>query len=166
MTPKNIGKRPLGLVLIVAYKGFTFMILSATAIALLLALKNYDHLAAIAENYMLIGKKQLIRWLLERALKLQPRTLQLAGAIAYAYAALTLLEAIGLWYEKNWARWLVIGLVSLSLPPEVFELAKGFSWIKWGVFFINLGVLWYLLREFPKLSTLAEEAVEPDQHSS
>jgi uncharacterized membrane protein (DUF2068 family) len=150
-SPK-ISHRPLGLVLIVAYKGFTFLLLATTAIAILLALKNYEHLAAIAENYMLTGKQQLIRELLERALNLQPKTLKLAGAVALVYAAVTLVETWGLWYEKIWARWWVIGIVSLSLPAEVFELAQGVSWIKFGVFLINLGVLWYLLREFPRVS--------------
>jgi uncharacterized membrane protein (DUF2068 family) len=34
------------------------------------------------------------------------------------------MEAIGLWYERFWAQWLIIGTVGISIPPELFELWK------------------------------------------
>jgi uncharacterized membrane protein (DUF2068 family) len=37
---------------------------------------------------------------------------------------------VGLWYEKTWAKILVIGLVGISIPPEIFELLQGFTTIK------------------------------------
>ncbi len=42
--------------------------------------------------------------------------------LAGIYAVATAIQAIGLWYEKAWARIVVLGIVGISLPVEVFEL--------------------------------------------
>jgi uncharacterized membrane protein (DUF2068 family) len=145
-----MSKRPPMLVLIVVYKGFVALLTAATAIALLLALRNYQELSAWLDDYTLQGKQGLIGWLLERLSTLKPNTLKFSGLVAAVYSAVTLLEAVGLWYEQTWARWLVVGLVSISIPPEIYELIQGVSAVKILAFVINLAVLWYLLREFPK----------------
>jgi uncharacterized membrane protein (DUF2068 family) len=144
-------KRPWGLVLIVAYKGFTVLLLASTALSLFLALGNYEYLSALAQDYTLTGKRRIVRWLVEKALNLKPRTLEFGGVVAMIYAAVTLVEAIGLWYAKPWARWLVLGLVGISIPPEIFELIQSRSLLKLVVFLLNLAVFWYVLRELPKL---------------
>jgi uncharacterized membrane protein (DUF2068 family) len=141
LKPK-LGQRPLGLILIVAYKGFTVLLLVSTAIALFLALGNYEHLIALAQDYTLTGTRRIVRWLVEKALNLKPRSLAFGGAVAAIYAAVTLVEAIGLWYAKPWARWLVLGLVGISIPPEIFELVQGRSLLKLAVFLVNLAVFW------------------------
>jgi uncharacterized membrane protein (DUF2068 family) len=143
-------KRPFGLIAIVCYKAFVASLLTVTAIALLLTLKNYEGLQTFAENYEIEGKSQLIDWALDKLLNISPRTLRFSGIGAAAYAAVTAVEAIGLWYEKRWAHVLVLGLVGVSIPPEVYELAKGFSLIKLTIFVVNIAVFTYLLRNFPK----------------
>ncbi len=154
------GQRPLGLILIVAYKGFTVLLLASTAISLFLALGNYEYLIALAQDYTLTGKRRIVRWLVEKALNLKPTTLEFGGVVATIYAAVTLVEAIGLWYAKPWARWLVLGLVGISIPPEIFELVEGRSLLKLAVFLVNLAVFWYVLREFPKLEASAKRSEE------
>jgi uncharacterized membrane protein (DUF2068 family) len=83
-------------------------------------------------------------------LELNPRTLEFSGIAAFIYAGVTTIEAVGLWYQKIWASWLVVGLVAISILPEILELIKGFSILKLIVFLVNLGIFAYLLREFPK----------------
>ncbi|MEH2296837.1 DUF2127 domain-containing protein [Nostoc sp.] len=143
-------KRPLGLVVIVLYKTFTALLLMATAIALLLTLKNYQNLEAFSDDYVLEGKSIIIDWLLNKVLNLNPRTLAFSGIGAGVYAIVTSIEAIGLWYEKRWAHVLVLGLVGISIPPEIYELIRGFSAIKILILVLNLAVFGYLLRNFPK----------------
>ena len=121
-----------------------------TAIALLLAMKNYEGLQDFSSNYELEGKTGIIDWVLDKILNLNPRTLQFSGIGAAAYAIVTAIEAIGLWFEKRWAHVLVLGLVGISIPPEVYELTKGFSVLKFVVFILNGAVFWYLVRTFPK----------------
>ncbi|MEH1867507.1 MAG: DUF2127 domain-containing protein [Nostoc sp.] len=143
-------KRPLGLVAIVVYKSFAASLLMVTSIALLLTLKNYQTLEAFSENYVLEGKSIIIDLILNKIINLNPRTLAFSGIGAGVYAIVTTIEAVGLWYEKRWAHVLVLGLVGISIPPEVYELIRGISLIKIFVFLLNLAVFGYLLRNFPK----------------
>ncbi|MBN3910945.1 MAG: DUF2127 domain-containing protein [Nostoc sp. NMS1] len=143
-------KRPLGLVAIVVYKSFAASLLMVTSIALLLTLKNYQTLEAFSENYVLEGKSIIIDWILNKVINLNPRTLAFSGIGAGIYAIVTTIEAIGLWYEKRWAHVLVLGLVGISIPPEVYELIRGISLIKIFIFLLNLAVFAYLFRNFPK----------------
>ncbi|MEH2181563.1 DUF2127 domain-containing protein [Nostoc sp.] len=143
-------KRPLGLVAIVLYKSFAALLLMVTSIALLLTLKNYQTLEVFSENYVLEGKSIIIDWLLKKVVNLNPRTLAFSGIGTGIYAIVTAIEAVGLWYEKRWAHVLVLGLVGISIPPEIYELIRGISLIKTLVFVLNLAVFAYLFRNFPK----------------
>ncbi|MEH2062002.1 MAG: DUF2127 domain-containing protein [Nostoc sp.] len=143
-------KRPLGLVAIVVYKTFTALLLMATSIALLLTLKNYQNLEAFSDDYVLEGKSIIIDWVLKKVINLNPRTLAFSGVGAGIYAIVTTIEAVGLWYEKRWAHVLVLVLVGISIPPEIYELIRGISPIKILVLVLNLAVFGYLLRNFPK----------------
>ena len=80
----------------------------------------------------------------------KPQTLLFSGMATGLYAILTLLEAVGLWYEKAWATILVLLLVGLSILPEIYELVQGITVLKLAVFIANLAVLWYLLHHLPK----------------
>ncbi|MEH2049522.1 DUF2127 domain-containing protein [Nostoc sp.] len=143
-------KRPLGLVAIVLYKSFAALLLMVTSIALLLTLKNYQTLEAFSDDYVLESKSIIIDWLLRKVINLNPRTLAFSGIGSGIYAIVTAIEAVGLWYEKRWAHVLVLVLVGISIPPEIYELIRGISLIKVVVFVLNLAVFGYLLRNFPK----------------
>ncbi len=136
-------KRPLGLVAIVLYKSFAALLLMVTSIALLLTLKNYQTLEGFSDDYVLESKSIIIDWVLQKVINLNPRTLAFSGIGAG-------IEAIGLWYEKRWAHILVLVLVGISIPPEIYELVRGISPIKALVFLLNLAVFVYLFRNFPK----------------
>jgi uncharacterized membrane protein (DUF2068 family) len=145
-----LKKRPLGLVAIVLYKSFVALLLMVTSLTLLLALKNYHTLEIFSKNYVLEGKSIIIDWLLKEVLNLNPRTLAFSGIGTGVYAIVTSIEAVGLWYEKRWAHILVLGLVGISIPPEIYELIRGISVIKTLIFLLNLVVFGYLIRNFPK----------------
>lgn len=145
-----IEKRRPGLIAIVIYKGFVALMLTATSIVLLLALKKHDTLVVFSESYILEGKREVIEWLLEKIINIKPQTLKFSGIATAIYAVVTAIEAIGLWYEKTWAKILVIGLVGISIPPEIYELIKGVTIFKFLVFIVNLAVLSYLVRHFYK----------------
>lgn len=145
-----LKRRPIGLLAIVFYKVFVASLLAVTSIALLLATKNYDALANFADAYTIEGKTKLIDWILDEILNLKPSTLEFSGIGAGIYALLTAIEAIGLWYEKRWAHVLVLFLVGISIPPEIYELIHGITALKVIVFIINIVVFWYLLSHFPK----------------
>jgi len=67
------------------------------------------------------------------------------GIGTFSYSALALTEGIGLLLEKTWAEFLTLGLTISFLPWEIYELAKQATWMKTGLFAINLAVLGYLV---------------------
>ena len=142
------SKRPAGLIAIILYKCFIAGLTFVTAIALLFTLKNHDQLADFADTYLLESKHQILNAIVDRLLNTSDGTLRLSGYGALAYSALTMVEAVGLWYQKLWAELLVIVLVAMSVPLELYELAKGFSVVKTITLIVNLAVLTYLIQQF------------------
>lgn len=143
-------KRASGLIAIVLYKTFVAALLAVTSVALLLTLKNHQFLADFSQSYLLETKIKLIEIVLDKVLNLNPRTLLFSGLAAGIYGLLTAIEAVGLWYEKAWATILVLVLVGISIPPEIFELIQGVTVLKLVIFIANLAVFWYLLHHLPQ----------------
>ena len=121
-----------------------------TSIALLLALKNHQALEDFSDSYLLESKIRIVEFLLDKVLIIQPKTLLFSGLAAGLYAGLTAVETVGLWYEKGWATILVLLLVGISIPPEIYELFQGVTVLKFAVFVANVAMLWYLLHHLPK----------------
>lgn len=140
-----MSKRPPGLVAVIAYKAVTAVSLAVVSVSLLLALEHQPELEKFSESLTLAGKRGVIVWVLDKLLNFNSKTLQLSGIAAAAYAAMTTVEAAGLWYQKAWARWWVLGVVGISFPPEIFELIRGFSLLKIIVFLLNIAIFVYLL---------------------
>jgi uncharacterized membrane protein (DUF2068 family) len=143
-------KRAPGLIAIVLYKSFVAALLAVTSLALLLTMKNHQFLADFSDSYLLETKLKLIEIILDKVLKINPKTLIFSGLAAGLYGFVTAIEAVGLWYEKAWATILVLVLVGISIPPEIFELVEGVTVLKLVVFIANIAVFWYLLHHLPK----------------
>lgn len=143
-------KRSTGLVIIVLYKAITAALVLIVSVSLIVAVRKQPELLQLYDTLTLEGKSGFIAWVLEKILNLNPRTIRLSGIAAGVYAAVTMVEAVGIWYQKRWASWLVFGLVSISILPEVLELIKGFSLLKFVVLLANLGIFVYLLQEIRK----------------
>ena len=142
-------QRPPALIAIVLYKSFVASLLTVTSIALLLALKNHEALEDFSESFFLETKLKIVEYLLNIILSFKQKTLLFSGLAAGMYAVLTAVEAIGLWYEKGWATILVVVLVGISIPPEIYELFHGVTVLKLVAFILNVAVLWYLLHHLP-----------------
>ena len=63
---------------------------------------------------------------------------------ASAYAGLRFVEAYGLWFGRNWARWLGIVSAGIYVPFELYYLVRKPSLMAASVLAINLVVLWLL----------------------
>ena len=112
-------QRAAGLRAIVLYKTFVAFLLTVTSTALLFAQKNHHFLEALSESLFLETKLNIVKYLLAKILLIKPHTLLFSGLATGVYAILTVLEAVGLWYEKAWATILVLLLVGISIPPEI-----------------------------------------------
>ena len=138
--------RPRALVAIVIYKCFTVGLLTCVAIGLFLTSKKHDSLFALAEEYMMTGKREIIKAGLTQVLSVSTTKMQLGALIALVYAAVNGIEAFGLWNQKAWATILVVGIVGITIPVEVYEIIQKASIVKFVVFAINIAMFIYLLR--------------------
>lgn len=139
-------KRPPAFIAITIYKGFMALLLAVTAVAIFFSWRNYGELQDFSESLSLAGKQGMIVWGVEKVISFQLGTLKFAAIAAAIYALVTAVEAIGLWYQRQWAEWLIIFTVAISIPPEIYELTQKVSLVKLTVFILNLAILFYLLR--------------------
>jgi len=82
---------------------------------------------------------------LARVSDVTPRRLHELGAVAFVYAALFLIEGIGLWSMKRWGEWVTVFITGSLLPFEIYELYRHVSWPKAGVLALNAIILLYLI---------------------
>ena len=67
--------------------------------------------------------------------------------LALGYAVVRLVEAYGLWHNRRWAEWFALVSGGLYLPIELYEIFNHVTWIKAGVFIINLGIVLAMANE-------------------
>jgi uncharacterized membrane protein (DUF2068 family) len=70
--------------------------------------------------------------------------LWLIAALVVIYALVRFTEAYGLWRSRRWAEWLAAASGAIYVPFEIYELAKGFSWIKVAALLLNIAVVGYM----------------------
>lgn len=71
--------------------------------------------------------------------------LLLFGFAVSLYAALNLIEAVGLWRARRWAEYLTFFELALLLPVEVYELTVHVTTLKALTLALNLAIVLYLL---------------------
>ena len=74
---------------------------------------------------------------IEAAAHLTDHRILLLALLAFSYSIIRFVEAYGLWFARRWAEWFALISGGLYLPIELYELAKGFSWLKIGLVLIN-----------------------------
>lgn len=70
--------------------------------------------------------------------------LWLLATFAFAYAALRLAEAFGLWNGRRWAEWLAVASGGIYVPAEIYELARGPSALNAATLAVNVGIVAYM----------------------
>jgi uncharacterized membrane protein (DUF2068 family) len=138
--------RPRALMAIVVYKCFTVGLLLMVGIGLFAIAKNDAALSAFAEEYMTTGKREIIKAGLEKIVSIPAKSIQFGGIVALIYAAVNAIEAIGLWQQRAWATIMVVGIVGLTIPIEIYEIFHKVSFVKIAVFAVNIAMFVYLLR--------------------
>jgi uncharacterized membrane protein (DUF2068 family) len=71
--------------------------------------------------------------------------LHLLAAGAFAYSAVRLVEAYGLWRMRAWAQWLALFSTGLYMPAEIYELWSRPTLARAGILIFNTLVLSLLL---------------------
>ena len=65
--------------------------------------------------------------------------------VGFAYGGFKLIEAVGLWFEKRWAEWLVVlSTVLCFMPIEVYELWVKLTWLKVWAILLNVAIVGFM----------------------
>jgi uncharacterized membrane protein (DUF2068 family) len=137
-----------GLVLIAAYKLLQALIFAALGVGAVKLLHQdaADVLARVADHLHFNSEWRLVDFILDRASLLDDPLLRRIGLAAFAYAALAILEGVGLYLEKAWGEYLTLLITASFLPWEVFEILRRVTWFRSGLLAVNVLVFVYLLQ--------------------
>ncbi len=70
--------------------------------------------------------------------------LWLLALSALLYASVRLVEAYGLWRQRQWAEWFAALTGGIYIPIELFEITRGVTWPKVTLLVVNAGIVAYL----------------------
>jgi uncharacterized membrane protein (DUF2068 family) len=140
-----VEKRAGPLVLIGLFK----LVKAALLMALGVGLELPDRLAAVAErlmelSYAFPGRGMVVH-AAEKVWNVDPSKQRQLGALAFGYAAIFLVEGVGLLKEKRWAEWLTVVVTASFIPLEIYELARRASVPKVVALVVNVIILLYLV---------------------
>ena len=109
--------------LIVIKKAVVATLLLLVSVAASISSQDMGRLALLADD-LVAGDRMLLASLARRALDLGPDSLRAIALISGSYALLVYLAAWAAWNERRWGDWLLVALMALPLPYEVFELVQ------------------------------------------
>jgi len=90
-------------------------------------------------------ESHFVNIVLDKVSHINDHRLRQISAAVFCYAALDIVEGVGLILEKSWAEYLTLVLTASFLPWEFFEIVKHITWFKVGLAVINLLVVVYLV---------------------
>ena len=108
----------------------------------------HSNLEQVADNFLrhirLDPDNEVIRHFLVQFINLSPATIHKFYLTALAYSILILTEGFGLWFEQQWAKYLVIISSGILLPIEMHEVLHHPTSLKWLILGANLLMVGYL----------------------
>jgi uncharacterized membrane protein (DUF2068 family) len=144
---QNRKKRNRWLELIALYKLLQAALLVSVAVGALKLLHKdvADMLFNLAMTLRMNTEGRVVSFLLEKAQLVDDHLLRRISLFLFIYAALGLIEGIGLMLEKVWAEYFTAFLTASFLPLEIFELSHRVTPVRIGLLVLNLAVLAYLV---------------------
>ncbi|MQY06765.1 DUF2127 domain-containing protein [Actinomadura macrotermitis] len=76
---------------------------------------------------------------------MKAETLRWLAVALVVYAAVELIEAVGLWLLKRWGEYFAVIATSFGLPVEIYELAERVTVVRIGALVINIGLIVYIV---------------------
>lgn len=153
----------LWLILIAAFKLAQALLFVAIGVGAVRLLHKdvADVLTKTAEHLRFNPESRFVNFILKNAPLVNDQMLRRIGAVVFFYAALDLLEGIGLYLEKVWAEFLTLVITASFLPWEAFEIYRRVTLARVSLLTVNAIVLIYLL----KLVMAREKRTEDSQES-
>ena len=144
--PKRLERTPLGLKLIAAAKLVKGAILACLSLGLLDLI--HKDLTAVALRFVQVARispeNKYVLLMLDKLGLVDPSTLERLGILSALYAAILLVEGLGLWLGASWAEYVVVISSGLFVPEECLVLIHKFTWLRFTVLLINAVILVYV----------------------
>ncbi len=136
------------LLLIAGYKFFHALVFVAIGLGAhrLLHKDIADQVELLARHLRFNPESRLVSFILIKASLVNDPLLRRLGIFAFCYAALTLVEGIGLYLEKTWGEFITLAITASFLPWEIFEVVRRLTWVRVSLLTINILVFLYLLK--------------------
>ena len=144
MQKKQRGKRKLGLVIIAFGKLIQVLLVLAAGAAALIFVNRVPPESLKQWADATAPQSDLVQGLVDQVLGTDHKTLAIFGKASFAYAALFVVEGVGLWFEKTWAEYLTVIVTGSLIPFEVYGLTQTFSVVKLVTLLVNAAVVVYL----------------------
>ncbi|MBV9156971.1 MAG: DUF2127 domain-containing protein [Acidobacteriaceae bacterium] len=135
------------ILLIGLFKLFKALLLIAVGIGALKLL--HKNVADVATHWIEVlrvdPENRFIHPMLSKLFRIGPKQLKELSAGTFFYAALLLVEGVGLLMRKHWAEYFTAIMTAALIPLEVYELAKHFTAAKVIVLLVNVAIVVYLV---------------------
>lgn len=134
--------------LIAVFKLLKALTLIAVGIGALRLIHDNNAFDAITQKIARLGFNPGGHYLdqaLAKLANLPPKDFKDLGIGSFVYAALFLIEGVGLWLAKPWAEWFTVIITSSLIPLEIFEIFRHPTPIKILVLVLNLAIVAYLV---------------------
>jgi uncharacterized membrane protein (DUF2068 family) len=106
-----------------------------------------DMVSQFVEKVRFINpESHFVNFILVKASIVDDRMLRRISWLVFGYAAVALVEGIGLYLEKTWAEYFTIVITASFLPWEIFEIIRKMTWIRASLLAVNIMVFLYLLK--------------------
>ena len=149
-SPPGSGRKPESsttLLLIAGFKLFKGVLLLIVAFgALRLIHKDvYEVVLRWVDRLRVDPDNAFIHKILVKSFGIEAKQLKAISAGTFFYATILLTEGTGLLMRKHWAEWFTVISTAVFIPLEVYELFERFTWVRVGVFIVNIAIVWYLI---------------------
>ena len=82
---------------------------------------------------------------LAKITRLPPQRIEQLAIVLFLYAALFIVEGVGLWIGKVWAEWLSIVATTSFIPFEAYEVAHKTTFLRVAILVANIAIVIYLV---------------------
>ena len=141
------SKSPLGFRLIGLFKLVSAVLLCAAGFGIFRLLDKDlgEALESFIVKLRLDPENRFFHALISQVGGINHSQLKAIGAGTFFYAALELVEGVGLILQRHWASYLTVIATALLLPLEIYEITRKVNVVRVSVLLANIVILVYLI---------------------
>jgi uncharacterized membrane protein (DUF2068 family) len=108
----------------------------------------HKDVAALALHFVQLlrisPENRYVELLLEKLGVIDPPAIRRLGELSGLYAAVELIEGLGLWFGAVWAEFVVVSSTGIFIPEECLSLSRHFTGFKLSILLVNTAIFVYV----------------------